>query len=227
MKPHSKILYKGIKGFLAILMVTFLSTIVFAEKKNNADLHSRIPELDDMDFTEMINSVNVREKTALIQKFQDKEARDRLLKEYKNKPGCSVESYRNKEVLLITIPAKYLFAPNSIELSPDASKFLIPIKRYLKDPDMYRVLLAMHTDNTGSKEYREEITVDRVNAVFDWFEDNTPDTRYLFSYALSDEMPLAENNNSMENRDMNRRLEIFLVPGKKMLEQAQKGRIAF
>lgn len=31
----------------------------------------------------------------------------------------------------------------------------------------------------------------------------------------------------MTNRAKNRRLEVYLVPGKKMLEQAKKGRIVF
>ncbi len=43
---------------------------------------------------------------------------------------------------------------------------------------------------------------------------------------MSDDMPLKPNN-SVENRADNRRLEIYLVPGKKMLEQAKKGRIVF
>lgn len=90
---------------------------------------------------------------------------------------------------------------------------------------MYRVMLVMHTDNTGSEPYREQLTVDRVNAVFDWFDNSGSDTRYLFSYALGDDMPLRPND-SMDNRDKNRRLEIYLVPGSKMVQQAQKGRIA-
>ena len=137
-----------------------------------------------------------------------------------------MEAYRNKEVLLITIPAHLLFAPNSTELKQGASDYLSPIKRYLKDPDMYRVMLVMHTDNTGSAVFRDQLTADRVNTVFDWFDNTGIDTRYLFSYALGDDMPLKPND-SMENRDKNRRLEIYLVPGKKMVEQAQKGRIAF
>lgn len=91
---------------------------------------------------------------------------------------------------------------------------------------MYRVMIVMHTDNTGSGAYRDRITEERANAVFDWFEESGVDTRYLFSYAMGDDMPVYPND-SMENREKNRRLEIYLVPGKKMLEQARKGRIAF
>lgn len=191
--------------------------------------NQRIDELDEMDFVEMLNSVDVGSASSLIQKFQNKEARSRLIKgkyDAKKDNKVTVESFRNKEVLLITIPASYLFDPNMTTLKEGAADYLSPIERYLKDPDMYRVLLVMHTDNTGSEVYRENITFDRVNSVFDWYENRGLDTTYLFSYYLSDEMPLKPNN-TMENRDKNRRLEIYLVPGKKMVEQAQKGKITF
>lgn len=189
--------------------------------------NERIPELDDMDFIEMLNSVETGSTSSLIQKFQAKEGKNRLLNGKYNANGeCKVEAFRNKEVLLVTIPAHLLFDPNETELKSDAGEYLTPIKRYLKDPDMYRVMLVMHTDNTGSDEYRDRLTVERVNSVFDWFEDSGANTTYLFSYALGDEMPLKPND-SLENRRSNRRLEIYLVPGKKMVQQAQKKRIAF
>ena len=189
---------------------------------------ARIGELDELEFTEMIHSVPLDEKSAsLIRKFQDKEAYDRILKTYGlKKNGCNVETYRNKEVLLITIPASKLFAPNETEVRKDVGALLNPIKRYLKDPDMYRVMMVMHTDNTGSEAYREKLTAERSEALFDWFDDQNIDTTYLFTYAFADDEPLVENN-TMENRAKNRRLEIYLVPGEKMLEQAKKGRIVF
>lgn len=126
----------------------------------------------------------------------------------------------------MTIPASQLFMPNETTLRPSASALLNPIKRYLKDPDMYRVLMVMHTDNTGSEAYRDNITELRAEAVFDWFNNQHVNTKYLFPYAYGDEMPLVENN-TMGNRSKNRRLEIYLMPGRKMLEQAKKGRIVF
>ncbi|MDE6681988.1 MAG: hypothetical protein K2J87_01010 [Muribaculaceae bacterium] len=141
-----------IKPFVVSLLLSgcFVSP---AFSQNKVEQHQRIESLDELSFTEMINSVPLDEKSAtLVRKFQDKEARERLLKSYgASKNGCNVENFRNKEVLLVTIPASKLFYPNSTELRPDASNFLNPIKRYLKEPDMYRVLLVMHTDNTGSE----------------------------------------------------------------------------
>ena len=46
----------------------------------------------------------------------------------------------------------------------------------------------------------------------------------MVPYALADTDPLVDNN-SMDNRKRNRRLEIFLVPEEVMIAQAKKGRI--
>ena len=209
---------------LAATAATLL-TIGAASAESRAT-QQRIAELDDLDFIEMLNSVDLGKQSEFIQKFQLKEGRERLLKGKYKSDGCTVENYRNKEVLLITVPASLLFGPNETELSPEAAEYLRPLRRYLKDPDMYRVLLVMHTDNTGSEAYRDLLTQERVDAIFNYFEEHGMDTRYLFSYAMGDDMPLRPND-SMDNRASNRRLEIYLMPGKKMLEQAKKGRIAF
>lgn len=226
------------KIFFASLLALMLAAPMPARAKKTTlkvnaeeviEVPSRLEDLDELSFSEMINSVPLDSKSAnLIRKFQEKEGRQRLYgREYNEKKnGCKVELYRNKEVLVVTIPASSLFAPNAIELRPSAESLLAPLKRYLSDPDMYRVLMVMHTDNTGSEVYRDRLTEERSRAVADWFTDQGSDTSYLFPYAFGDDMPLKENN-SMDNRAENRRLEVYLVPGKKMLEQAKKGRIEF
>lgn len=226
MKNPLKVSFRNLlKGALCLCLITSFYNISAAADKENSN--TRIEALDELDFIEMLNSVDVSKTSDLIQKFQTKEGKTRLLNgKYNPKGECTVEAYRNKEVLLVTIPAHLLFTPNSTDLKKEAGEYLAPIRRYLKEPDMYRVMLVMHTDNTGSETYREQLTADRVNAVFDWFENSGSDTRYLFSYALGDDMPLRPND-SMENRDNNRRLEIYLVPGEKMLEQSKKGKISF
>ncbi len=230
MKNLLKTLFKNALPVMMIAMAlsgTVQATTKDAKPDEKQNTNTRIAELDNLDFIEMLNSVDVGQTSALIQKFQTKEGKTRLLNGKFNPKGeCTVEAYRNKEVLLVTIPAHLLFGPNMTELKHGAEEYLSPIRRYLKDPDMYRVMIVMLTDNTGSEPYREQVTVDRVNAVFDWFDNSVSDTRYLFSYALSDDMPLRPND-SMENRDRNRRLEIYLVPGQKMVNQAKKGRISF
>lgn len=230
MRNRSKTFFKLLL-IASLLAAPFLGVEAQAQKQKQITVQNenvRDDNLDDMSFVEMINSVEIDGKSAdLIRKFQDKEGRNRLHnREYNSNNGCTVETYRNKEVLLVTIPASKLFMPNETTLHQGAGALLSPIKRYLKDPDMYRVLMVMHTDNTGSEAYRDNITEERAEAVFDWFRDQHVNTKYLFPYAYGDEMPLVENN-TMENRSRNRRLEIYLMPGRRMVEQAQKGRIVF
>lgn len=184
-------------------------------------------ELDEMSFAEILNSVDPGKQVDLVRTFQEREASSVLLKNRNitEANGCTVDAIRNRGVLVVTIPASKLFGPNQTELLESAGRFLEPFRRYLKEPDMYRVLVVMHTDNTGSEAYRENLTVERAEAVADWFEASGIDTEYLFPFAMSDDIPLVAND-SFENRERNRRLEIYLVPGEKMIEKAKKGRIA-
>lgn len=207
---------------ISLALSFYVSAAVAAEPEIN---------LEDLNFSQMLKSVDLSKDSKaadLIRKFQNLEARNKLMSSSLSpkKGVCNIEACRNKEVILVTIPASVLFAPNSTELMPNSDTYLNPIRRYMKDPDMFRVLLVMHTDNTGSEKYRDDITAERVDAVTAWFENTGVDTSYTFSYAYGDENPLVPNT-SYENRDRNRRLEIYLMPGEKMLEAAKKGKIDF
>ncbi|MDE7160563.1 MAG: OmpA family protein [Muribaculaceae bacterium] len=202
-----------------------LTSLLFSAVPALAAPEERNHDLDELTFSEMLASVETGKGGDLIRQFQEKEARSKLSKNYQ-KNGTNLETCRNKEVLVLTIPADKLFAPNDVELLPGVGEYLNPVKRYLREPDMYRVLLVMHTDNTGSEVYREELTADRVEAVFDWFNNQGADTSYMFAYSMADDMGIVPNT-SMENRAKNRRLEIYLMPGSRMVKQASSGRIEF
>lgn len=139
------------------------------------------------------------------------------------KQNFDVELMRDNEVIVVTIPAGQLFGPNDTILSNLGKTSLKPMLQYLQNPGFYKMLLVMHSDNTGSDVYTLELTRSRVNAVFDWFEDNGT-VEFVVPYALGDTDPLVDNN-SMVNRKRNRRLEIYLVPDNVMINQAKKGKI--
>ena len=132
-----------------------------------------------------------------------------------------VEIMRDDEVIVITIPASQLFEPNDTVLSPLGETQLKPFLRMIKNPGFYKMLLVMHSDNTGSSEYTLNLTRKRVNNIFDWFDENGS-VDYVVPYALGENDPVVDNN-SVENRKRNRRLEIYLVPEKTMIQQAKEG----
>ena len=116
-----------------------------------------------------------------------------------------------------------LFDPNDTVLNKLGEEQLKPFLRLLNNAGFYKMLLVMHSDNTGSSEYTLNLTRQRVNAIFDWFDENGS-VDYVVPYALGETDPVVDNN-SVENRKTNRRLEIFLIPEQVMLQQAKKGRI--
>ena len=210
---------------LAINLITVCGiTNAYAAKPTD---NGRIPALDNLSNEELIMSVPLGKQSELISTFQGKEAIRLFRGEYKASSGCNVETYRDREVIIITIPAANLFAPNDTDLAEGASSFLLPLKRYLNKqrPDMYRVLLVMHTDNTGSTSYTDALSLERVESIYEFLDEKGVDTRYLFPTAAGATDPI-RGNNTVEGRAANRRLEIYLIPGTGMLEEAKKGRIA-
>ena len=137
------------------------------------------------------------------------------------KSNYDVEIMRDDEVIVITIPASQLFDANDTVLNRIGEERLEPFLRMIKNPGFYKMLLVMHSDNTGSEVYTLNLTRQRVNAIFDWFDEHGS-VDYVVPYALGDTDPIVDNN-SVENRKRNRRLEIYLVPEKTMLQQAKKG----
>ena len=137
------------------------------------------------------------------------------------KSNYDVELMRDNEVIIVTIPASELFEANDTVLTAIGQERLKPFLRMIKNPGFYKMLLVMHSDNTGSEAYTLNLTRQRVNAVFDWIDENGS-VDYVVPYALGETDPIADNN-SVENRKRNRRLEIYLVPEKTMLQHAKKG----
>ncbi|MDD5871645.1 MAG: OmpA family protein [Bacteroidales bacterium] len=136
----------------------------------------------------------------------------------------TVETMRNGEVVIVTVDTDNLFYPNETTLKPTAGKFLSPFVKFLNVPDFYRMMIVVHSDNTGSESYTDELTNRRAVAILEWFKSHATCSDYVIPYGMGSSEPLYLNN-SMENREKNRRLEIFLVPGKKMISEAAAGRL--
>lgn len=154
-----------------------------------------------------------------ISDFQNKQAK--VIKE----AGYITEMMRKREVIIVTIPAAEMFAPNDTVLTAQGETKLKPFLPMLKTADFYRMLLVMHTDNTGSSDYTDELSRARVEQILDYFEKNAKEADFVIPYAVGAERPIKDNN-SVENRAYNRRLEIFLVPGEKMIDAAKDGSLS-
>lgn len=138
------------------------------------------------------------------------------------KKNYIVDLTRNDEVIVVTIPSDDLFLPNDTLLSPAAPAKLSPIVSIVKDPEMYKMVYSVHTDNTGSPSYNLYLSHERNNSLYDWLLDNISEDLIVIPYESGDTEPIAAND-SREGRKENRRIEIYLIPGPKMITLAHKG----
>ena len=165
---------------------------------------------------EAINSPAIRDNKAR-NTIVDYQARlvNNLVKDY------NVNLIRNGEVVAITIPADLFFEANATELSGKAEDILYKIAQFLRVPGFYHAALAMYHDNTGSPQYCKELTDKRIKSIAEWFSIYTKSGQYISPFSFGDKNPILENN-SMNNRRMNRRLVIYLIPDNVMIDNAKR-----
>ena len=199
------------------LVVALTVCMLFGATAANAKTKKQAVDIYDLSIDDNIAMPQLEKQADEIKKFQYSQA----IALQKNKQH--VEMTREGEVIIITISASQLFSPNDTVLSDLGKQTLKPFLKYLDIPGMYKMLLVMHHDNTGSDRYTLNLTRSRVNSVYDWIDANAS-TEYVVPYALGSTEPLVENN-SVANRKFNRRLEIYLVPEQAMIQAAKKKNI--
>lgn len=138
----------------------------------------------------------------------------------------TVDLMRDGEVMVVTIPTDNLFLPNDTLLNESAERLMKPIFGLMTDPMKYKVVAAVHTDDTGNALYHERLSTARLYSVYDLFLDMidngaiSPDIVFI-PYAMGADDPIVDND-TWRHRAANRRLEIFFVPGPALIEQAHK-----
>lgn len=136
--------------------------------------------------------------------------------------GFNAESLRSGEVVTVTIPASSLFASNARELKGTGRGVLSRLIPYVKRTDNYKVVIAVHSDDTGDEEYAYELTEARAEAVDAYFAsalaiDATP----FAVFGLGADEPVASNS-GVANRARNRRVEISFVPTQQYIDKLRK-----
>lgn len=132
-------------------------------------------------------------------------------------------SEREGLVLMITMPVSELFAPNDTLVKPSASKAMAPILQQLRTPDKYKLLVTVHSDDTGTEEYLNSLTRRRSDAIVEWIAAQGVPTAAVIPYGLGYDEPL-NTEASRSGRARNRRVEFYFVPGPVMIQQLKAGR---
>jgi outer membrane protein OmpA-like peptidoglycan-associated protein len=113
---------------------------------------------------------------------------------------------------IFTLDSLSLFDTGQATLKPGSTRMLVNALEAIKAHPHGRILVAGHTDNVGGTEINMQLSMARAVAVRDWLMDaaDVPATRFAIQgYGATH--PVA-NNDSVDGRARNRRVEITLIP---------------
>lgn len=113
--------------------------------------------------------------------------------------------------IVVTMPQDILFATGSAALRPDLQRDLNAIAANLmKYPDS-TIVVAGHTDNTGTAALNQQLSQDRANAVANQLRAAGVPNARIVAFGRGEDFPIASNL-TPEGRAQNRRVEITIRP---------------
>jgi outer membrane protein OmpA-like peptidoglycan-associated protein len=135
---------------------------------------------------------------------QEQEFRDELA-------GSGVQVIREGDTIRLQLPGAITFATNSASISQGFYPVLDDVVKVLNKYEKTTLVIEGHTDNTGSFDYNQTLSLNRANAVRNHFMGNGVDQRRLTTMGFGPSQPVADNNTS-DGRQLNRRVELRIVP---------------
>jgi outer membrane protein OmpA-like peptidoglycan-associated protein len=155
---------------------------------------------------------------ALIGKYMDKQAEE-LEKELEN---AKVE--RIGEGIQITMESGILFEVDSYALRPDAKEELESMANVLKNYPDTKIKVDGHTDSTGSDSYNQTLSERRANSVSGYLRSLGVTANRITEAGFGESLPVADNN-TVEGRKLNRRVEIGILADENLKEAAEQGKL--
>ena len=119
--------------------------------------------------------------------------------------------------LVITLKNEILFESNNAALSAASVTTLNDLLRVLKKYPKNNIVVAGHTDSTGSDELNNALSVQRAKAVYDYLLANDLQTKSIQYVGYGKTSPVADNSTAA-GRAKNRRVELLITANEKDLQ---------
>jgi outer membrane protein OmpA-like peptidoglycan-associated protein len=123
--------------------------------------------------------------------------------------GASIQ--RDAEVLAVTFKSDVLFDVNSYALKPGGYDELQRVAQVLNNYPQTNILIAGHTDSTGSEAYNQKLSERRAEAVRNQLTGYGVSAMRLTTVGYGETKPIASNV-SESGRQLNRRVAITITP---------------
>jgi outer membrane protein OmpA-like peptidoglycan-associated protein len=125
--------------------------------------------------------------------------------------GTGVSVTRDGDNITLNMPGNVTFDTDSAALRPQFFSVLNSVGKVLTEFDQTVIEVAGHTDSTGSDSHNMNLSQRRANTVGEYLYTQGIMDQRIISIGLGEHHPIADNSTS-EGRQLNRRVEITLVP---------------
>jgi outer membrane protein OmpA-like peptidoglycan-associated protein len=134
---------------------------------------------------------------------------------------ASVEIVNEGQAIKVTLVSGILFATNSTAIGENAKTALRDFAGNMNQNPDTNIEIIGHTDITGTVEYNQGLSERRARSVRDFMLLEGVDINRMTTLGKGIHEPVADNN-TIEGRLQNRRVEIYILPNEKMVEEAQR-----
>lgn len=125
--------------------------------------------------------------------------------------GTGVSVTRMGDNITLNMPGHVTFATDSSDLNPAFFEVLRSVGKVVKEFDQTIVEVAGHTDSTGSESHNQSLSERRAGTVSQYFQSRGISGQRMITVGMGETLPVADNR-SEAGRQVNRRVEITMVP---------------
>ncbi len=137
------------------------------------------------------------------------DAQEAKLRKQLRGTGVSVE--RVGDNINLIMPGNITFASNSADISAQFYPVLDSVALVIAEYDKTLVVVAGHTDSDGNERFNLDLSRQRATSVSDYLRSKAILADRLDVTGFGESQPLASNENA-EGKQLNRRVEITLLP---------------
>jgi len=147
---------------------------------------------------------------------------DKQKKELEAIKNAKVESMNDGQAIKVTFDSGILFATNSSTLNQASVSALTQFSNSLKENPETDVQIFGHTDSSGNDQINIPLSQQRAGSVQNFLVGQGIVSSRLTAQGMGSSQPVADNSTNA-GKAQNRRVEIYIIPNAKMIQEAQAG----
>lgn len=137
--------------------------------------------------------------------------------------GAQVESINDGQAIKVTFESGILFATNSYQLNSASKTSLGNFAASLVNNPDTDVQIYGHTDSSGNDGINVPLSENRAKSVYTFLNSKGVSSNRMVYQGKGSSEPVADNTTSA-GKAQNRRVEVYILPNAKMIQDANQGR---